>query len=214
VLSDPDKRRAYDTLRRQFGAGAYDRFRGSYSRADIFRDSDIHQVFETMANRFGFRGFDEVFKEFYGTGYKSFDFSQPGFFAKGFVFFGPLSGKRHPENFFPMTGRIGQAIRFLTKKASEGTLSEKSPDIHEVLHLSPEQADKGGPYAYFAEHRSKKLIVKIPPKVREGQQIRLTGMGKGSKEGKTPGDLYLQVKIKQPLLEKVKSFLSGRQQGK
>jgi DnaJ-class molecular chaperone len=51
------------------------------------------------------------------------------------------------------------------------------------------------------------LVVKIPPGIREGQRIRLAGMGEVGKGGGTPGDLYLEVKIKQPLLQKIKSMI-------
>ena len=75
VLSDPEKRRRYDALRQQYGHAAYERFRENYSERDIFRGSDIQQIFEEMARSFGLRGFDDIFKEFYGRqGFQTFDF--------------------------------------------------------------------------------------------------------------------------------------------
>ena len=68
VLSDPTKRRKYDTLRQQFGSSAYNQFRNNYSQQDIFSGSDINHIFEEMSKAFGFRGFDDIFKEFYGNG--------------------------------------------------------------------------------------------------------------------------------------------------
>ena len=49
VLSDDDKRGRYDRLRQEYGSSAHDRFRRDYSDNDIFRGSDINQVFEEMA---------------------------------------------------------------------------------------------------------------------------------------------------------------------
>ena len=66
VLSNPAKRREYDSLRQQFGASAYSQFRKTYSDQDIFNGSDIHQVFEEVAKTFGFRGFNEIFKKCIG----------------------------------------------------------------------------------------------------------------------------------------------------
>jgi curved DNA-binding protein len=43
--------------------------------------------------------------------------------------------------------------------------------------------------------------------MKEGQKIRLKGMGAPGQEGGDPGDLYLKVKIKKPLLEKVRELL-------
>jgi hypothetical protein len=87
-------------------------------------------------------------------------------------------------------------------------LQKNGTDIRDVIHLTPEQARQGGPFAYFFRKKSKKLVVKIPPGVREGQRIRLAGMGEGGKGGGTSGDLYLEVKIKQPLFEKIKGMVS------
>lgn len=65
---------------------------------------------------------------------------------------------------------------------------------HEI-YLSREEAasgvDRGIKYKKGRE--KKKLIVKVPPGVTQGTRIRLRGMGL---EGKTPGDLYITVKIR------------------
>jgi DnaJ-class molecular chaperone len=45
--------------------------------------------------------------------------------------------------------------------------------------------------------------------MKEGQKIRLKGMGAPGKDGGEPGDLYLKVKIKKPLLEKVRELLKS-----
>ena len=46
VLSNETKRRDYDSLRSRFGSAAYDRFRQNYSQEDIFRNTDVVQIFE------------------------------------------------------------------------------------------------------------------------------------------------------------------------
>ena len=55
---------------------------------DIFSGSDIQQIFEEVARSFGLRGFDEIFKEFYGQGTQSFRFDQQGLSGRGFFVFG------------------------------------------------------------------------------------------------------------------------------
>ena len=91
------------------------------------------------------------------------------------------------------------------------TLGIRSPlrgsDWRDVIHLDPIQAQEGGRVKYIYRRKSKELMITIPQGVREGQKIRLKGMGDGGKEGGEPGDLYLRVKIKKPLLEKVKNLL-------
>ena len=48
-------------------------------------------------------------------------------------------------------------------------------------------------------------MVKIPPDVREGQRIRLAGLGEAGRGGASAGDLYLRVAIQKPLIAAVKS---------
>ncbi len=208
VLSAPEKRREYDALRQQFGSSAYSRFRNNYSEQDIFSGSDINHVFEEMAKAFGFRNFDDIFKEFYGKEYQSFKFKRPGMFAGGFVFTGPLKRGKYDQSQFPLPGKVGKLSRYVLKKISGVELPENGVDINDVIRLSPIQAQKGGPYAYFLKKKSKKLVVKIPPGVRDGQRIRLTGMGKDAKGGGTPGNLYLKVQIKKSLIQKIKKTIS------
>ena len=50
------------------------------------------------------------------------------------------------------------------------------------------------------------MRVKIPAGIREGQRIRLRGMGVPGKDGGEPGDMYLEVKIKAPFIERIKNL--------
>ena len=197
VLSDPGKRREYDMLRQRVGSSAYSQFRKNYSEQDIFSGSDINQIFEEMTRAFGFRNYNEIFREFYGQGYRTFEFKKPGFTARGFVFSRGLE-----------KGPFGKLYQYALKKISGIELPENGADINEIIHLDPLKAQQGGPYAYFLRKKSKKLVVKIPQGVREGQRIRLAGMGEDGKGGGRPGDLYLKVYIKKPLLRKIKDFIS------
>jgi DnaJ-class molecular chaperone len=208
VLSDPAKRREYDALRQRFGSSAHSRFRNNYSEQDIFSGSDINHVFEEMAKAFGFRGFEDIFREFYGNNYRSFQFKRPGFFAGGFIFSGPYNRDRRGQPEIVPPGTLGKLSRFILKQIGGVELTEKGKDLDDVIHLTPEQARQGGPFAYFLRKKSKKLVVKIPPGVSEGQRIRLTGMGGDGKGGGPAGDLYLKVHIKRPLIQKIKKTLA------
>lgn len=207
VLSDPEKRREYDTLHDRFGSSAYSHFRKNYTDRDIFSGSDINRILEEMARSFGFRGFDDIFKEFYGQGYQSFDFKKQGFSMRGFVFqknFGRQGkGGMNPDR-IAQGSALGRLTRNLIGKLSGVKIPEKGADIHEILRISPQQAMQGGPYAYYLRKKSKKLIVKIPPGIRDGQRIRLRKMGENGRAGGEPGDLYLKVIIKKKLFDKIK----------
>jgi len=211
VLSDPKKRKDYDTFHDQSGAYGYDQFKQRYSEQDIFRGSDINQIFEEMAKAFGFRSFDEVFRESYGRVYHTFEFRRPGVFGRGFIFFGPCFGRsgqqKTPVSSELLPGVLGKFARSLLKKMLGMTESDKGKDLDDIIYLDPRQALEGGKGKYFHRKRSKELIITIPPGMKEGQKIRLKGMGTPGKDGGDPGDLYLKVKIHKPLLEKVREFL-------
>jgi DnaJ-class molecular chaperone len=209
VLSNPEKRREYDAIRQRFGASAYGQFRQAYSEQDIFHGSDINQVFEQMGRAFGLRGFDEIFKEFYGQGYRRYEFRKPNVFTRTWVFRGPTGNRGGGQPQFAFTGKSGKFYKYLFKKISGYDLPENGPDINEILYLSPQQARDGGPYAYYLKKMKKKLVVKIPPGIKAGQKIRLAGMGEHGKGGGTPGDLFLKVHLTRPLLASVKELVAN-----
>lgn len=211
VLSNPKKRRDYDTLRERYGSHGYDRFKQTYSERDIFRGSDIDQIFEEMARGFGFRGFEEVFKESYGPGYRTFEFRRPGVFGRGFIFFGPgyrtdrSSKALGSSEIFP--GYMGKLTQYFLKKMLGIKRAERARDWQDVIVLDPRQTEEGGRVRYSHPRRDKELIVTIPPGIKEGQKIRLKGMGAEGKDVGEPGDLYLKVRIRRPLFQKVKELL-------
>jgi curved DNA-binding protein len=211
VLSDPKKRNDYDRFHEQYGPDGYDRFKQRYSEQDIFRGSDINHIFEEMAKAFGFRGFEEVFRESYGQGYQTFEFRRPGVFGRGFIFFGPGSGRSDQQKIpisseiFP--GVLGKLTRYLLKKTLGIREPARGKNLEDTLYLDSRQALDGAKGTYVHRKRSKELIVTIPPGLKEDQKVRLKGMGEPGKDGGEPGDLYLKVKIKTPLLEKVRDLL-------
>lgn len=210
VLSDQEKRSKYDSLRQQYGSHAHDRFRQSYSEQDIFKGSDINQVFEEMARAFGFRSFDEVFRESYGRWSRTTDFRGPGMFGRVIVF-GPgnrpdrENGKAVPANPGVVEKTVNRLVRYFLKKAV-GRVAGGKADIYETITLDEREADQGGKVVYMDPRRSREVTIAIPPGIKEGQTIRLKGMGSGS-DGR--GDLYLKVEIRRPLLRRVRNLLKG-----
>ena len=213
VLSNPAKKSEYDNLKTRFGSSAYTHFRNNYSEQDIFSGSDINHIFEEMARSFGFRGSNEIFKEFYGRGYQKFEFKSPDGRTRRFVFQRPFGKGDTGGGKSPLEGNFGKILRFVLQKAGGVQFPEDGADIYENLYLAPQQAMQGGPYAYYLRRQSKKLVVKIPSGIREGQRIRLAGMGEAGKAGGKPGDLFLKVHIRKPLLKSIKDFLFGRKAG-
>ena len=211
VLSDPKKRNDYDRFHEQYGPNGYNRFKQSYSEQDIFRGSDINQIFEEMARAFGFRDFEEVFRESYGQRYQSFEFRRPGVFGKGFIFFGTGFGKSDQREIpisseiFP--GFLSKLTRYLLKKTLGMREPARGKDLEDAIYLDSRQALEGAKGKYVHRKRSKELLITIPSGMKESQKIRLKGMGEPGKDGGEPGDLYLKVKIKKPLVEKFRELL-------
>lgn len=220
VLSDPAKRERYDSLQNQYGSHAYDRFRQGYSEQDIFRGSDINQIFEEMARAFGFRNFDEVFRESYGNTYQTYEFRRPGMFGK-FVFIRP--GQRHRQGRAPgevgtgegqvgtgLLGRLtGSVIQYLVKRMLGISLEANGIDRKDTIEIEPRLAERGGKIGYLSRETAREIAVNIPAGVKEGQRLRLRGMGAGDRFGNR-GDLYLTVQMKRSLLDRLKGLLSGQ----
>jgi DnaJ-class molecular chaperone len=207
VLSDEDKRSTYDSLHSQYGSRAYDHFRQDYSEQDIFRGSDIGQIFEEMAKTFGFRGFEDIFHESNGRTFQTRDFSGPGLFGRVIVF-GPGS-RAEPtmKSGNPTPGLMARATGWVTRYALKkivGRLSGVQNVEYETITLDEDEANRGTKIAYLDEKRSRQLNISIPAGVKDGQLIRLQNVGGG--RGKD-GDLYLKVEIRRPLLKKVKELL-------
>jgi DnaJ-class molecular chaperone len=211
VLSDPRKRANYDAIRQQYGARGYDRFRENYSEQDIFRGSDINQVFEEMSRSFGFRGFEDVFRESYGQGYRSFEFRRPGVFGRVFVYSGPGFRRSHRSGTSPpsqtLPGYQGKLVQYILKKVFGLRAPEKGKDWHDAIHISPRDARPGNKIKYFHRRRSRDLAITLPETLRDGLQIRLRGMGAEGQGGGEPGDLYIKVRIGKPFLEKAADFV-------
>jgi len=214
VLSDPAKRQRYDSLRQSYGSSAYDRFREGYSEKDIFRGSDINQIFEEISRSFGFRGFEDVFKEVYGSGYRTFEFRNGGLFGRGFIFTGGMN-----QDAFRGGARQGVVSRIMGKlagyalKRMTGIGADQGGDRYDSLRLTPGQAKSGGKIPYTDKETSRSILITVPSGVTHGQMIRLRGLGSQGGPFVTPGDLYLKVEIIRPLLQTIKDFLKKKADG-
>lgn len=204
VLSHTEKRREYDNLQAQFGASAHSRFRQHYSDQDIFSGSDIFRIFEEITRMHGIRGTEDIFREFYGPGYRTFGGRRGGMQFRGFVYRGRGPGSRRAKGDPAMSGGrgFGRLARIMLERLTGVALPQAGKDDDGVIRLSPEKARAGGPYAYDHRKGNKKLVVKIPPGVRAGQRIRLAGQGGQGRSGGPPGDLYLRVEVARPVLSR------------
>lgn len=207
VLSHPQKKKPYDELYRQYGSSAHGEFRQHYSEQDIFRGSDIQHIFEELSRAFGFRGSAEVFREYYGTDYRSFEFQRPGFFGRVFVSTS-FPRKKQSEGGRPLlSGNLYRLLNYGLRKRWGIELPEKGRDRYDIITISPDLARKGGKIAYLCRVKAKELIVTLPFGLTTGKQIRLRGMGDKGKGGAEPGDLYLKVRVRKSFRQWFKDLL-------
>jgi curved DNA-binding protein len=177
VLGDAEKRKKYDDLGADWKSGFMPHQQGggepyqSYS----YRGGSPGEGFE-----FGGTGFSDFFEQFFGSG------------------FNRRTGGIHTE-------------------------TEKGPDVEGVLMVTLEEALRGGIRVVTLRHNTacaechgsgtkgraicptcqgtgqvtvtQTHKVKIPPGVRDGQRLRLSGRGEPGTGGGPPGDLYLKVRM-------------------
>lgn len=159
VLSDPEKRKKYDTLGANWkqyqhtGGQGFDDFfthfgggrSGGRSGATYEFSGDFGDIFGGMGG-----GFSDFFESFFGGG-------------RGF------------------SGRAQQ--------------QKTAVDVEAVLNISLEDAFNGSEKTINVD--GKKLKVKINPGTKDGQKLRLKGLGRSKTAGGTKGDLYLIIHILQ-----------------
>jgi len=230
VLSDRKKREAYDSFRQRYGASARHQFRQSYAEQDIFRDSDIYQIFEELSRTFGFSRPEDLFtrNNLYGNQFRTFEFKGPGFFGKGTFMFRPMSTgyQEQIRRSQPPAGEMPGPQSSLSNRLLLKSLSmfqkhiakkygieipENGKDAYDVIKITPEEAASGGNvgYYYAGGANPRDLLVKIPAGIKDGQKIKLRGLGGEGKNGGIPGNLYLKVKIRIPFLKKLGEFFKG-----
>jgi DnaJ-class molecular chaperone len=207
VLSDPQKRREYDALRQTYGSSAYGQFRETYSDQDIFKGSDIQQIFEEMSHAFGFRGFDDVFRESYGAGYRTFEFRRPGVFGR--VIIGSFGSGQGAGRSAPLVGSLGKLLLYGLKKKWGVELPERGKDSQDFIVLSPDMARLGGRIQYTCRKTGREVFVTIPQNMKMGQKLRLKGMGEAGRAGGGTGDIYLTIYIRNSLIQKAKDLIAN-----
>ena len=215
VLGDREKRQQYDSARKGLFAGAgYNRSAQSfrYSQQDIFAQSfsnqatfdELNQIFAQAGLRFDQDFLNRIF--FSGRGIMFQFFNTPGG-ASSRIYNNRTVYQHYSQTvtYQPsliekwLSKAVAKVGKFILGKLfglQYEPLPEQNLDHHVELEISPTEAVNGGEkqVTYKRGRESKKLMVKVPPKVEPGTKIRLKSMG--MVDGSKHGNLYLHIKIR------------------
>ncbi len=213
VLTDPVKRRQYDSCRAGGDAFTNGRTGGgfTYSQEDIlrdlFKDPHFQQMFSGLLREFqrlGFRSSATFIK-------RSFFGGKGGFFIGGIFFLGSLAGpfltaaarkglsgkssllRSVGSAFGSLLGSGYKAITHGRGKKSQAQIGHPELDTTYTTPLTGAELQHGKTIQVlvYGEKGEQTLQVKIPAGSRSGQKLRLRGKGRISNLGR--GDLYLHL---------------------
>jgi len=198
VLGDEAKRQGYDGMRQAGFAGYGAEYAGGgyYSQEQVFADAfNNPYLIQEMAKMFQEAGlrFDQRFVDNLFFGGRGFVFTSSSQTSTGD--WSTSTSEYRP----PLLVRFfSKLVKFMLKRAfgvQELSWQSKGEDLYHEIYLSREEAASGvdKKIKYKRGREKKKLMVKVPPGVTQGTKVRLRGMGL---QGRTPGDLFVTVKIR------------------
>jgi hypothetical protein len=114
-----------------------------------------------------------------------------------------LNEKVPPRPFWaPLKAAASNGLKRLKDRLFSNPLAPAAPALAEEdlafsLALSPEAAMSGTTVEiqYYQDGRDRKLAVRVPPKVKDGTRLRLAGQGNLKPDGKSRGDLLLNLTV-------------------
>ena len=171
---NPNKKEAEERFKEVNEAYAVLSDKEKRKQYDTFGKEGFHQRFSQEDIFRGF-DFDEILSSLFG-GKGRREFRSKG---RGGFDFGDFFGGQTYQNM--------------------GRMSQRGEDVIYELAISLEEAAFGAEkrISYRKNGRIEELSVKIPPGITSGKKLRVAGKGMEGKNGGPPGDLYLQISIKE-----------------
>jgi len=192
--SDDEIKRAYRKLAMKYHPDrnpnkkeAEERFKEINEAYAVLSDKEKRKQYDT----FGAEGFQQRFTQ--EDIFKGFDFDE--------ILSGLFGSRGRRE--FRYGGRGGFDFGDLFGKQGgyqeAGRMPQRGEDIVYEMSISLEEAASGGEkrISYRKNGKIEEVSVKIPRGIPSGKKLRLAGKGMGGRNGGPPGDLYLQVSIRE-----------------
>jgi len=203
VLSNPSKRKDYDDLRQQFGPSAYNRFRSNYSESDIFRGPTSTGSLRTWPAHSGSEALTISSMKPTERGTGPLNSRGPAFQPEGSCSQAPWGAP--PKSRPPL--RLWESFPDTSLKSSQAlsSLKRHGRDRDDRPHAPGSQ--RWRPLPLLLQEKIQETCRHAPKGLQEGRRIRLAGMGEEGKGGAKPGDLYLRVKVRKPLVQKLKEWI-------
>jgi len=192
--SDEELKRAYRKLAMKYHPDrnpnkkeAEERFKEINEAYAVLSDKEKRRQYDT----FGAEGFRQRFTQ--EDIFRGFDFDE--------ILSGLFGGRGKRE--FRYGGRggfdFGDFFGGQSPYQNMGRMPQKGEDVLYELTISLEEAASGGEkrISYRKNGKVEEVSVKIPPGIVSGKKLRLAGKGMEGRNGGPPGDLYLQIAIKE-----------------
>jgi curved DNA-binding protein len=191
--SDEEIKRAYRKLAMKYHPDknpnrkeAEERFKEINEAYAVLSDKEKRRQYNT----FGAEGFRQRFTQ--EDIFRGFDFDE--------ILAGLFGGRGKRESRFGGKGGFDFGDIFgQTAYQDMGRMPKKGEDILYELTISLEEAAFGGEkrISYKKNGKMEEISVKIPRGIPPGKKLRLAGKGMEGRNNGPPGDLYLQIKIKE-----------------
>jgi curved DNA-binding protein len=165
---------------------AEERFKEINEAYAVLSDKEKRRQYDT----FGKEGFHQRFTQ--EDIFRGFDFDE--------ILSGLFGGRGRREFRFGGRGGFDFGDLFGGQQAYQdmGRMPQKGEDVVYELSISLEEAASGGEKRISFQKNGKReeVSVKVPRGIPSGKKLRLAGKGMEGKNGGPPGDLYLQISIK------------------
>ena len=194
-------KKAYRKLARTYhpdlnkGADAERRFKEINEAHEVLSDPEKRKRYEQLGANWG-----QFSRGGRPRGQGDFEWVFTGTPGRGFEGAGDMGGfSDFFRTFFGNSGGVPQEDLLRGRRTNGRPRTRSGEDVEGEVEIPLAEAFRGTERSLEVRRTDgsvKKIDVKIPAGVRDGQRIRLAGQGAPGHAGGTPGDMFLRVRVK------------------